>query len=53
MTPTRTFLEKFSDDASDNHAPYLGMVVTLVLGLLGVYFQYIRKRDTAPDNKNK
>lgn len=45
LTPTRTFAEKVSEDVAENPATYLGTLVTLVLGLLGVYFQYIRKRD--------
>jgi len=45
LTPTRTFMEKVSDDVADNPAPYLGTLVTLMLGLLGVYFQYVRKNE--------
>jgi hypothetical protein len=44
-TPTHTFLRKVSDDVAENPAPYLTVLVTLLLGLLGMYFQYIRKRD--------
>jgi hypothetical protein len=44
-TPTDTFLRKVSDDVAENPAPYLTVLVTLLLGLLGMYFQYVRKRD--------
>lgn len=53
LTPTRTFGEKFSDDVTENPATYLGLLVTLVLGLLGVYFQYIRKSNKESGDKKK
>jgi hypothetical protein len=53
LTPTRTFAEKVSDDVSENPGTYLATVVTLVLGLLGVYFQYIRKSDKKTGSQKK
>jgi hypothetical protein len=51
MTSTPAFWEKVSDNISSNPAPYLGTLVTLLLGLLGVYFQYVRKSDKGSDSK--
>jgi hypothetical protein len=50
-TPTFTFMKKVSNNVADNPAPYLGTLVTLLLGLLGVYFQYIRKSNKGSDGK--
>jgi len=52
-TPTLTFMGKVSNDIAENPATYLGMLVTLVLGLLGVYFQYVRKGDKGSNGKGK
>jgi hypothetical protein len=45
LTPTETIGRRLSDDVAENPATYLGILVTLVLGLLTVYFQHIRKKD--------
>ena len=52
-TPTLTFMGKVSNDIAENPATYLGMLVTLVLGLLGVYFQYVRKSNKDSNSKGK
>ena len=46
-------MEKVSNDVAENPATYLGMLVTLVLGLLGVYFQYVRKSNKESSGKGK
>jgi len=51
LTPTDTFMRRVSDNVAENPAPYLATLVTLLLGLLGVYFQYIRKSDKGSDSK--
>jgi hypothetical protein len=53
ITPTRAFWGRVSDNISENPAPYLGTLVTLLLGLLGVYFQYIRRSDKESGGKKK
>lgn len=52
-TPTDSFSKRIADDVAENPAPYLASLVTLMLGLLGVYFQYIRKSDKGSDSRNK
>jgi len=53
FTLTPTFMRRVSDNVAENPAPYLATLVTLLLGLLGVYFQYIRKSDKGSDSKKK
>jgi hypothetical protein len=51
VTPTDTFTKRVSDSVAENPAPYLTTLVTLLLGLLGVYFQYIRKSNKESEGK--
>lgn len=53
ITPTLTFWGKVSDNIATDPAAYLGLLVTLLLGLLGVYFQYIRKSGKESDSRKK
>jgi hypothetical protein len=50
MTPTFTFYEKTINSIAENAVPCIAAIVTLLLGLLGVYFQYIRKGGKKSDN---
>lgn len=53
ITPTLTFWGKVSDSMATDPAAYLGLLITLLLGLLGVYFQYIRKSGKESDSRKK
>jgi hypothetical protein len=53
VTPTDTFMKRVSNDVADNPGTYLGILVTLLLGLVTVYFQFIRKSKKDSEGRNR